>query len=462
MHADTTIVRAVRRRVADFVAGGLFERGERPLLMLSGGPDSMALLDLVAWVSGRLGLDLRPAALHVDYRTRGAGSTRDRRLVERSCRRAGVPLHVEELAGKPAGGDFQNRARRIRYQAARRLVADGEADVIVTAHNRDDQAETVLYRLTKYASPGALAAMRPREGDLARPLLCLGADEIRAYCGARGLAFGVDESNATTVYARNLLRHEVLPVLARLNPRVVQTLADVADLAAATNEIVAAAIDEAWGRVATVDAATGASVLDVVALAAEAEGLRALCLRRLISEALGPEALVERRVTAAVERLAATTDGSASVTLSRGLEAVREYEALRVRRRAGTHACPPVALVPGRAVEFCGRRFVSEVLEGAQWAPAAHEAYLALPDPPTALVLRHPRRGERFRPLGASEATLVSGFLSATKVPRGERGTAVVAEIDGEVAWVCPGRISESYRVSKGTRQTLHIVQEEP
>ena len=161
-----------------------------------------------------------------------------------------MPLHVVALAHKPTGSAFQERAREIRYEAARAVVARGEADVVVTAHNRDDQAETVLYRLTKYAASSSLRAMRPREGGLVRPLLCLGSAELRAYCRELDIAYGEDETNSTVDYRRNLVRHEVLPVLRSINPRVCEALAEAAALADEEHAVLDAAVDGAWARVA--------------------------------------------------------------------------------------------------------------------------------------------------------------------------------------------------------------------
>ena len=470
---DSRLVSGVRRRAADFVAAGdVLRPGERVLLLLSGGPDSMALLDLVGHVDRRLGLGLTLSALHVDYATRGAASARDRRIVEDACRALGLPLHVVRLARKPGGAGFQERARRIRYDAGREVLARGEADIMATAHNRDDQAETVLYRLIKYAAPSSLRAMRPRDGDLARPLLCLGADELRTYCRACGIAFGHDESNDTVDYARNLLRHRALPVLREINPRVSETLADAATLADEERVVIERAVDEAWRRVARPGVATGDWRLDVAALAAEPRALRTLCLRRLVRTALGDDALVERRLTERLERLAADTRGSRSLSLGRGFEAAREYGLLTVRRRAGTHACPPAALVlrpldlprgpvsAAGGVDFCGRRFRAELLAGGVFERAAGEAWLGVAAPPAGLVVRHPRRGERMRPLGLAAEVLLSDLFSAARVPRAERARAIVAELDGRVAWVSPGRTSEWFRVTPRSPYTLHVYEE--
>jgi tRNA(Ile)-lysidine synthase len=455
---------SLRRRAADFVAAGeLLRPGERALLMLSGGADSMALLDLVGSVDRRLGLGLELSALHVDYATRGAASTRDRQIVEDACRVLAVPLHVVALAHKPTGSAFQERARQIRYDAARAVVARGEADVVVSAHNRDDQAETVLYRLAKYAAPSSLRAMRPREAGLARPLLCLGGAELRAYCRELGIAYGEDETNSTVDYRRNLVRHEVLPVLRAINPRVSETLAEAAALADEEHAVLAAAVDEAWGRIARPGApATGelSWALDVRALGNEPAGLRALCLRRLVRCALGDDALITRRLTQGLERLAAASAGSRTVALGRGYEAVREYELLSVRRRAGTHACPPVALTPGSSQLFCERRFWAELVAGAAFEKRTDEAWLAVGRPDVEIVLRHPRRGDRLRPFGMAAEVLLSDLFTASRVPRARRPLAVVAELDGEIAWACPGRSSESFRVTEGTPYTLHIFEE--
>ena len=446
--------------------------------MLSGGADSMALLDLVGSIDCRLGLGLELAALHVDYATRGAASTRDRRIVEEACRALAVPLHVVALAHKPAGGGFQERARQIRYDAARAIVARGEADVVVTAHNRDDQAETVVYRLAKYAAPSSLRAMRPREAGLARPLLCLGSGELRAYCRELGIVYGDDETNSTVDYRRNLVRHEVLPVLRRINPRVSETLAEAAALADDEHAALAAAVDEAWTRItrpvpraageqtpdqhALGERATGSPswALDVRALGREPAGLRALCLRRLARGALGDDALVSRRLTQGLVRLAATDAGSKTISLGHGYEAVREYDLLSVRRRAGTHACPPVALIPGCSQLFCGRRYRAELVSGAAFEKTTAEAWLAVGRPDPEVVLRHPRRGDRLRPFGMAVDVLLSDLFASSRVPRARRPRAVVAEVDGEIAWVCPGRASESFRVTGATPYTLHIFEE--
>lgn len=469
----------LERRLAGFVEReGVLRPGEYALLMLSGGADSMALLALLPGVDARLGLQLRFSALHVDYGARGADSDRDREIVARACAAAGVPLHVVRLRRRLSGPGFQARARALRYERAAELAAADGCDVVVTAHNRDDQAETILYRLVKYASPRGLAGMRPRERRLARPLLCLGAAEIREYCRARGIDYGEDVTNARPVYARNALRLEVLPALARLNPRVAETLSGTAAMAAAEADVLAAATAAAAAGAARPLAPGDLAALDIAVLSAEAPALRALVLHDAAREALGGEALVERRVVEALLTLCARRDDAGRTSLGHGLEAVRAGGVVRLRRRAPAHVCEPssvdgAALAAaggeGVALAACGRSLRARLLDGSALERDPARAFVGLAGPPRRVTLRHPRRGERFAPLGLGHETTVARFLAGARAPAPERARALVLAVDDAVAWVGyrdadgarRGRVAQDFRVRESSRCTLLVFEED-
>ena len=474
MRLPATCLR-LQRRVAESVARtATLRAGEHALLLLSGGADSMALLSLVRAVDRLLGLRLQLSALHVDYGLRGADSDRDRLIVARGCAGAEVPLYVERLRGRLSGRDFQARARDQRYDLARKIAEAHGCTVIVTAHNRDDQAETILYRLAKYASPRGLVGMRPRERDLARPLLGLGATEIREYCRAAGIEYGEDVTNAAPLYARNVLRLEVLPRLEALNPRLAETLAASAEQAAAEADVLAEAAAAARARVARPAGRGEVAALDLAALAAEPPALRALVLHDLVRDAMGGEALVERRLVRALERLATRPDDAGRLSLGRGLEAVRARGALRLRMGAPAHVCAPVVLdgaelaaagSAGLVAGFCGGRWRLRLLPGAAFdreAALAGEVFAGLAGRPRRVTLRHPRRGERFAPLGLGGETTLARYLAAARVPAERRPLTPVLDVDGRGAWVggTPGRVAQAFGVEDSSVLTLHVVQE--
>jgi tRNA(Ile)-lysidine synthase len=496
-------LRRSERRVAGFVAAhGLLTERLRVLLLLSGGADSMALLELVRRCGATLGFDLTLGALHVDYAMRGADSRRDSGIVERACAVAGVPLEVVTLDKRLSGPDFQERARRLRLGAARRLLTSGDYDVVATGHNLDDQAETVLYRLVKYGAPSALVGMPPRAGRMVRPLLCLRAAEVRAYCHGRGIVYGDDVTNQQQTYARNVIRLAAVPQLERLNPRAVESLAAAADAAREQQELLAQLADSAWLRVTVPDvgaAEQGARArpgLDLRLLALEPPALRTLLLRRLAALALGDDALLERRVTQALVELAGGSAGTRRVRLRDGWEAVREYDRIWLRRGAARQepsgpgaascACAPVPVhVPAPpdgtaegeeiSARVCGRRFALRRVAGCLPRELVGRIALGGDRPVGALTLRHPRAGDRFAPMGLGAETSVARFLREQKVPLALRPRVLVIESDGRVAWVelpggrsqsLPGgsgpvqpggRVAESFRVAESSILTVLV-----
>ena len=456
----------VEGRVARFLQDlRLLHPGDRPLLMLSGGADSMALLELLRRADARLRLGLAFAALHVDYGLRGADSARDRRFVEEACAAAGVPLRVVEARGL-GGPGLQQRAREARYAAARRWCEEDGRKPLVTAHNRDDQAETVLYRLLKYPSPAALQGMPVSADGVVRPLLCLSSGEVRRYCASRGITYGDDVSNERVDYARNALRLEVLPAMAAITPRAAEALADVAAMAHEQQELFSSLAEQAWERVSAPARRSDEHLLPALSVAAllrEAPALRTACVRRFLSAALGPGRLVGRRSVASLARLA-SKPGEGRVALPDGWEAAREGDLLVVRRRDGLHDCSAastaVSLEEPVRLGFCGRSFVLHVARGARFRKETAAAWIGLAAVPAAVTLRHPRGGDRFSPLGLEGHQTALRFLTNRGLSPAERRRSLLIEVDGEIAWV-EGRVARRFRVSESTLLTLHVREEE-
>jgi len=211
------------RVLAHVRATGLLPAGGAVVVMLSGGRDSVCLLD----VARRLVGPGCVSALHVNYGLR-AEADGDQTHCEELCAALGIELAVERVVA-PRRGNLHAWARDARYGAAARLALERGARV-AAGHTATDQAETVLYRLA--ASPGrrALLGMAARDGRLVRPLLEVTREETRAYCGARGLEWRDDPSNEDVEFARARVRRDVLPALRELNPAAERTIAETAHL----------------------------------------------------------------------------------------------------------------------------------------------------------------------------------------------------------------------------------------
>jgi tRNA(Ile)-lysidine synthase len=217
-----TLITLARRTIRD---EALFARGDRVLVAVSGGPDSMALLHVLATLRRSVGHEL--VAHGVDHGLRvGAALELDR--AEALATALGVPFARTKVAVS-GGGNLQARARTARYTALRQAARDQGVAVIATAHHAEDRAETVLIRLLRGAGPRGLAVLAPREGDRVRPLIRAHRRDVLAHLARHGIAFADDPSNADPRFLRSRLRFEVLPLLQSLSPGIVSHLCALAD-----------------------------------------------------------------------------------------------------------------------------------------------------------------------------------------------------------------------------------------
>lgn len=246
-------------------ATGLIAAGEPLVVLLSGGRDSVCLLDCA------VALGARVTALHVNYGLRD-DAAEDERHCAALCERLGAELVVERPEPREAG-NLQAWARDVRYAAAARL-----GPTVATGHTATDQAETILYRLA--ASPGrrALLGMAPREGAVVRPLLGVTRAETAAHCAERGLPWREDPSNDSPLFARNRIRSGLLRELESVHPAAAENVVRTAELlreeAAVLDEVVATAL-------------AGRDAIPVPTLAALPRALARLVVRRLAEDAAG-------------------------------------------------------------------------------------------------------------------------------------------------------------------------------
>lgn len=254
-------------------ATGTLRAGAPVVVLLSGGRDSVCLVDCAARLSGPEAV----VALHVNYGLRDEAAAEEEHC-RTLCERLGVALEVEQAARPADARNLHAWARDVRLGAGTRLAAARGA-VLATGHTASDQAETVLYRLA--ASPGrrALLGMAVRDGLLVRPLLGATRQETAAHCAARGLPWREDVSNEDRAYARARVRTELLPALRAVHPAaeasVVRTAALLREEGEVLDRLVADALD------------AGGQSIARERLAALPDALARLVLRRLAEDATG-------------------------------------------------------------------------------------------------------------------------------------------------------------------------------
>lgn len=393
-----------------------------PLVVaVSGGTDSTALLLILAELADEHGLVLHAA--HFDHRTRPRAAARDAQQVADLAARCGATVRVGRADAAPASEDA---ARAARYAFLRRAAAAVGATAIATGHTRDDQAETVLLHAVRGSGLAGLAAMRPSRDGIIRPLLGLGRADTAAICAAAGVVPREDPSNRSLRFARNRVRHKVMPELAKLNPRAGEAIARLADAAADALGSLRLAAERA------LEGARDGEAFDLSRLGPD-PALREEALALAWERATGRALAARARSALAAE--AARRDGSASLDLPGG-RALREYGRLRIvpgtRDRAMPEAAAPAEapLLPERAVEWGEWTVLLTSGAPAGWTNAA-----PAPDPHSGLRLRARRPGDRL----AGSRGKVQDALTDAKVPAARRDALpLVVTPTGEVWWI-PG-----------------------
>jgi tRNA(Ile)-lysidine synthase len=416
-------------------ASGLIRSGEPLVVLLSGGADSVCLLDCAV----RIGAQVR--ALHVNYGLR-PGSDADEQFCRVVCDRLGVPLTVERV--HLGEGNLQAQAREARYAIAERLAYEHGSD-FAAAHTASDQAETVLYRLAVSPGSRALLGMAPRRGRLIRPLLEAGREDTREYCRARGLSWRDDPTNEDPRFARSRLRHEVLPVLRALSPAAERTIAETSFLLRDERQVLERAADEAIARLGI--------PVPLEALRGEPPGLARTALTRLAERAAGEPVALSRSDCAAILSLAG--EGTQSLDLGGGLRAVAEYGALRFESGEVQPDPIPAAVqlpVPGAAVfgDWEVQARVEKIAQaaGGGYLPARGDALLSPKAIEGPLTIRAWRHGDRMQPSGLDGTKTLQDLFTDNKVPREERDRVPIVETGGEIAWVAGLAIGEGFRAA--------------
>jgi tRNA(Ile)-lysidine synthase len=418
----TSLPATVRRTIARY---RMFRPGVGVVVAVSGGPDSLALLHLLARLRPSTGISLVAAHLDHGFRPEGAAEAAfvRARAEEWKVPFVGGRVDVPRLVAKSRGP--QDAARQARYAFLARVADEAGAEIIAVGHTADDQAETVLMHLLRGTGAGGLAGMAAVAGRVVRPMLEAWRAQVEAYCRHHVLEPLRDPSNADPKYLRNRIRAELLPVLEGYNPRIRERLVAMARTLADERDLMEDLAKHAEPNVQQEGA------IDQRAFLALPRAVQRTVLRRL----------------------------SPSLTAVQVEAALRAVE---VSADPGTpHKPPPPADVtlpmPGIAtLERLGVRV--EARQCARCAAAGPQiAHIDLDPVTLPLTVGPRRRGERFQPLGMRAAKRLQDFLVDRKVPRWQRDALPMVRDPNGIIWIPGHTVAERARLRPSTTRILHL-----
>ncbi|MGD0776535.1 MAG: tRNA lysidine(34) synthetase TilS [Candidatus Solibacter sp.] len=440
---------------------GMFAGGDRVAIAVSGGADSVCLLHVLRELGPRW--DLTLSVVHINHNLRGDASRGDAEFVRSLAASFDLPFTLHELDLNGARGNLEQAAREARLAFFHDHLAGGLATRIALGHTRSDQAETVLFRFLRGSGATGLAAIRPvTEGGIVRPLIEIERREITGFLGERGMAWREDASNATLDFARNRIRHQLLPQLAReWNPALGETLAHTADLSLAEEAYWEAEMDRLAERHLT---RRGPAVfVSAAALAALPLAAARRLVRRAIHMASGGPASSDFGHIAAVVELAGRARGTGRTQVP-GLEVRRSFDWLRLAPPTPAEAYCLCPAVPG-VTRIPGTDFgISlELLENSETTRLPDNVYNGemgcldwnrLSGP---LKLRNWRPGDQYQPMGIPTAKKIKTLFQQARIPVWERAQWPVLTDAKSIVWVRRFGIAAAVTAGIGSSRVLAV-----
>jgi len=447
----------------------MFERGQNVGVAVSGGADSVCLLHVLLELAPQL--DLRLTVLHLNHGLRGEESCQDERFVRELATSLGLTALIRAVNVSAVPDNLEQAARHARLDFFRQQISAGSVARVATGHTSNDQAETVLFRFLRGSAGAGLAAIRPATSDgIVRPLLDVSRAEVEGYLRERAIPWRDDSSNLSRQFARNRIRHELLPKLAaEWNPAIVETLHRTADWALAEEEY--------WEPEISRLASQFLLDRDGVVLV-RAEVLRQLPLavaRRLVRRAMervkGSLNGVDFGHIAAVVRLACSPLGHGRVQAA-GVEAERSLDWLRFATPLAAHKIPGdyrlAAPVPGIVpVPGTGLALSLELIEKAETIAPSESVYNgdqgwvdwgALSG---TLEIRNWRPGDQYQPKGSAAEEKLKTLFQRARIPRWERRHWPVLTDGSALVWARQFGVAAPFAANSASTMLLRICETE-
>jgi len=456
----------MEKTIRDYIIkNSIFKGGERVVAGISGGADSTALLRVLISLADEFSLTI--FAAHVNHNARGADSLADERFCSELCERLNIPVRVYNVDmpgyAKQARLSPEEAGRELRRRAFADALSFFNADLTVLAHNKNDQAETLLLRIIRGTGLAGLAGMRPVMGQIVRPLLCVTRAQIEEYLKTLNQPYRTDYTNGLDIYARNKIRNRLLPeIIADYNENAIKTLFRAADIFSLENDYMEKQAEEAYGR-CTVPGAENA--LGVNALKALHPAVLSRVIRLAYKNAAGTcRDLSSERTNAVISLIDGET--GRKVELPNGYDAINEYGCIYFIKRERKNCAQSYSyeITPETPVcieeRNCFALLTQKITVDRPFF-AAELDYEKITRAGAETLVRSKRDGDRVYISGAGMKKL-AGYFSDRKTPPGERASVPLLIVGGVIICAAADRarggfIDARFRADGGARDKIRF-----
>ncbi len=451
-------MKKTEEKVIKFISSrSLISKGDKILIALSGGPDSVFLLYFLNKFRNKYRIEL--AAFHLNHKLRGKNSATDQKFCRELCENLNVPLFeaavtIKSFASK-IKSSVEEAGRIIRYRLLNAILLKNGFNKIATAHIKDDNTETVLLNLIKGSGINGMTGIPEKRDNIIRPLLCLNKSEILEYLHSQKIQYRLDESNLSDEYERNYLRQNIIPVIKdKLNPSFDNALLNSSLIFKALKDFIEKYINEA--SAAVVKSKKNELVINIEAQKKYhqfliAESLKA-CVLKKWKISLGFEDI--RRLLELF-----TSQSGTFINLKEGLAACKDRGNLIIRKQHKEKINEEYTIKPEQTINTeygkISLKFIDQ--KKIKFNSDPNIEYISADYISEKLILRKWQAGDKFFPLGMKGEKKISDFLIDIKMSRLDKQNQFVLADGKKIIWLIGKRIDNRYRITVKTEKVLEL-----
>ncbi len=424
----------------------LIKSGDRVLMAVSGGIDSMVMSHLFLQTETELGI------MHCNFSLRADESDKDEFLVKSFADEYDIPFFSRKFETKSYarsnGLSIQMAARELRYSWFEEVREENGYDLIAVAHNLNDNIETLIINLTRGTGIAGLTGMRPSNNKIIRPILFATREDITEYCNLNNIPFREDKSNKDTKYIRNKIRHLILPVLKEINPSIELTLNETAERFTGLNEIVNDYFTELKKRVLDYNDKSVAINISVLK--------EYIHNRTILYELFKPYGVTNVQITDLIKVIEGKTGGRIITESHRIIKNRKEL------------------IISDEDTQNDINYIIDDINDFARVPCIASAGYIqtdgkiVIPSDPFIayldsekisfpMLIRKWKPGDHFYPLGMKQKKKLSDYFIDNKYSIIDKETILILELKGEIVWIIGSRIDNRFRITKSTKKALII-----
>jgi tRNA(Ile)-lysidine synthase len=451
-------MKATEQKVLRFIKENeLLLSGEKILIALSGGPDSVFLLHFLNKFKNKFKIEI--AAVHINHRLRGQDSERDEQFCEAICKELAIPFYLMHTNvnsyAKKNKMSIELAGRKIRYKIFEKICKKNKYDKIATAHNADDNVETVLLNLIKGAGIKGIAGIPIKRQNIVRPILSLTKKEILDYLDENKFEYRIDESNLLNDFERNYLRNEIIPLIQNnLNPAFAKTSLNTSLNLQRLNLWIEETVS---GFKSQINIVKNKSISIPVELFKESNVfIASYSIKEIIDESFLVK--VESSDLNKIFLLAKKESGK-SEELSQNLIALKNRNEVTVLKKSAPNKTEANKISVGSKLKIGNKVFsiIKVAKEKSTINKNKNEEFISGDTIKKDFILRRWETGDKFFPIGMHGSKNVSDYLNDIKINSFKKKEQLILENDGRIVWVTGKRLDERFKLTSKTKKVLKL-----